>query len=130
MESTIKMIHRMIRTLSLEDMHDLANWLQAEIMIVSLEDIPVRPGREVVETRKGGGKTYRLEKIKCGKANCKCASGELHGPYWYAYYRVNGKLKSEYIGKQLPDQVDRELRDKPPDQVLRRIGAETLPGLS
>ena len=131
MESTVKMIHRMIKALSLEDMHDLAAWLQAEIMLKSLEDdIPVKDGREVVETVRGGGKTYRLERVKCGKDNCRCAGGDLHGPYWYAYYRVGGRLKSEYIGKQIPPQVEQELRGKPADQVLRRLGASELPGMA
>lgn len=68
-------------------------------------------GREVVEVRhvsklEGADATthlYQLERIRCGKAGCKCAGekGELHGPYWYAYWRENGRLKSRYVGKQL-----------------------------
>ncbi|HWL64848.1 MAG TPA: hypothetical protein VNP73_02645 [Actinomycetota bacterium] len=44
--------------------------------------------------------TYRLESVRCGKPNCKSCP---HGPYWYAYYRDGDRLKSRYIGKQLPD---------------------------
>ena len=46
--------------------------------------------------------TVVKEKVACGDASCKCASGDrqdMHGPYLYRYYRENGTMKSEYIGK-------------------------------
>jgi hypothetical protein len=36
---------------------------------------------------------------KCGKAGCRCINGELHGPYYFHFYRVNGQLKKTYIRK-------------------------------
>lgn len=42
------------------------------------------------------GVTYRLEKVRCGKAGCKSCP---LGPYWYAYYREGDKLRSRYIGR-------------------------------
>lgn len=43
--------------------------------------------------------TYRQQPVKCGKAGCtRCP----HGPYWYAYWREGGRLRSRYIGKTLP----------------------------
>ena len=46
-----------------------------------------------------GSVTYRQEMVRCGKAGCtKCP----HGPYWYAYYREEGRLRSRYIGRDLP----------------------------
>lgn len=51
----------------------------------------------------GDGRTYRQEYTKCNKAGCQsCAQLGGHGPYWYAYWRENGKLKKKYIGKNLP----------------------------
>jgi hypothetical protein len=35
--------------------------------------------------------------IRCGKKNCKCARGELHGPYFYHFVRVDGVLVKRYI---------------------------------
>jgi hypothetical protein len=35
--------------------------------------------------------------VRCGKSNCKCARGELHGPYFYHFVRVNGTLVKRYI---------------------------------
>jgi hypothetical protein len=57
---------------------------------------------EVSRTRRDSHKTYQQEMVRCGKKGCKCSRGELHGPYWYAYWSEDGKTKSEYIGKSPP----------------------------
>jgi len=43
-----------------------------------------------------------LQKVKCGNPSCRCArpGGELHGPYWYYYWKKDGKTKSKYVGKR------------------------------
>jgi hypothetical protein len=68
---------------------------------------------------KARNKRYlRLEHVKCGKKGCKkCASGELHGPYWYLYRpKRNGIGRtSEYVGKKLPHMLAKEF-DIPEDQ--------------
>lgn len=47
--------------------------------------------------------TYRRQTVKCGKRGCtRCP----HGPYWYAYWREDGRLRSRYIGKRLPEGAD------------------------
>jgi hypothetical protein len=50
----------------------------------------------------GGKVTYRLESVRCGKPNCGSCP---HGPYWYAYFREEGKQRSRYIGRELPEAV-------------------------
>lgn len=35
--------------------------------------------------------------VRCGKATCKCAGGELHGPYYYHFVRAAGKLTKRYL---------------------------------
>ncbi|NJL21072.1 MAG: hypothetical protein HC895_10040 [Leptolyngbyaceae cyanobacterium SM1_3_5] len=92
-------------TLKLEQ----AKQLQADL-IVLIEQLeqqgntpqPAPKVREVVEVRQLGDRLYQLERVRCGKAGCKCQGekGQLHGPYWYAYWRTEGKLKSRYVGKQ------------------------------
>lgn len=37
------------------------------------------------------------------------ARGKLHGPYWYSYTRVDDKVTSQYIGKNLPKDIERRL---------------------
>lgn len=85
-------------------LNELCSWLQS--CIEDELEIPQRGDREVVEQRKVKGVTYQHEKIKCGKKTCKCAKGNLHGPYWYSYSRQGGKLKTKYIGKQRPTALD------------------------
>jgi hypothetical protein len=69
--------------------------------------------------KKARNKRYlRLEHVKCGKKGCKkCASGELHGPYWYLYRpKRNGSGRtSEYVGKMLPHTLAEEF-DIPEDR--------------
>ena len=90
---------------------DQARKLYAELgaLVQALEQQPATQesveakGREVVEVQHVGDHLYQLERVCCGKTGCKCAraNGDLHGPYWYAYWRDDGKLKSRYVGKQL-----------------------------
>lgn len=36
--------------------------------------------------------------VRCGKRNCKCARGELHGPYFYRFTRDKyGRLHKQYV---------------------------------
>ena len=42
--------------------------------------------------------TIREEYVKCGKSDCP----SKHGPYYYAYWKQNEKLKKKYIGKYPP----------------------------
>ncbi len=35
--------------------------------------------------------------VKCGKPTCKCARGELHGPYYYHFVRQDRVLVKRYI---------------------------------
>lgn len=47
-----------------------------------------------------GKVTYRQERVRCGREGCtRCP----HGPYWYAYWREGGRLRSRYIGKRPPE---------------------------
>lgn len=49
----------------------------------------------------GNQVTYQLERVKCGKDNCKrCSRGPGHGPYWYAYWTERNKTRTLYIGKK------------------------------
>ena len=41
--------------------------------------------------------TVCAQMVRCGKLTCKCANGELHGPYYYSFSRHNGSLKKRYI---------------------------------
>lgn len=37
--------------------------------------------------------------VRCGKANCHCATGDLHKGYYYYIRRVNGRQRKTYVPK-------------------------------
>lgn len=39
-----------------------------------------------------------LQRVRCGKSNCKCARGETHEAHYF-FSRVNGKLTKTHICK-------------------------------
>jgi len=43
--------------------------------------------------------TIRQEYVKCGDPDCQ----KSHGPYLYAYWKQDKKLKKRYVGKNLED---------------------------
>ena len=50
-----------------------------------------------------GKVSFRQEMVRCGKEGCTTCP---HGPYWYAYWRESGRMRSRYIGKNLPERTD------------------------
>lgn len=47
----------------------------------------------------------RAERVKCGKANCKCLRGELHGVYFYRYTWDEGRRRKSYVKRSEVEQV-------------------------
>lgn len=43
--------------------------------------------------------------VRCGKASCKCARGELHGPYFYRFVWEHGKQRKRYVRKEELQQI-------------------------
>jgi hypothetical protein len=83
---------RRIRTL---DEHDLRR-----LLIFARGLLVTRHGLDQEEPGRRGKVTYRQEQVRCGRSGCtRCP----HGPYWYAYWREGGRLRSRYIGKRLPE---------------------------
>lgn len=83
---------RRIRALDEYDLRRLMIFLRG--LLVARRDEEYDPDPEA-----SGTVTYRQEEVRCGKDSCtRCP----HGPYWYAYWREDGRLRSRYIGKDLP----------------------------
>lgn len=38
--------------------------------------------------------------VTCGKPGCKCTRGDLHGPYYYRFWREDGRLRKEYVKRE------------------------------
>lgn len=100
----LREMKRLARALTRAQMSKLDDWLHT--LIQSVDEVERKRAaaerNEVVEERLIENKTYRLQGVRCGKERCKCATGELHGPYWYAYWFEQGKTRSQYVGKKLP----------------------------
>jgi hypothetical protein len=102
---TTRLLHKILREaeglsyLELVKLDEAIHRLLESRMVAETE-IRERPDREVVVRKRVGNLTYQQERVRCGKPNCKCAKGNLHGPYWYVYWSEGGKTKSMYVGKQ------------------------------
>ena len=53
------------------------------------------------------GSLYSTYK-KCGNKNCRCARGELHGPFNYLSKRVDGKTVLSFVRKADESQIIKE----------------------
>jgi Family of unknown function (DUF6788) len=96
-----------IRTAHTSELEALRNRIEAELARRELAQSEPTKNRQVVEERPASASTLRLELVKCGKERCrKCREGPAHGPYWYLYFRRNGKLTSRYIGKRIPEGLE------------------------
>lgn len=81
----------LIREIRALDAYDLRR-LQMLIRGLLVDDEPI-------EDPPMGAVSFRQQNVRCGKEGCtRCP----HGPYWYAYWREDGKMRSRYIGKELP----------------------------
>jgi hypothetical protein len=89
---------RRIRGLDEYDLRRLQILVQG-LLVARRDDLIVAP----IEPTSPGKVTYRQERVRCGKEACtRCP----HGPYWYAYWREGGRVRSRYIGKDLPGAED------------------------
>jgi hypothetical protein len=74
--------------------------------------------------------SLHLEWRRCGKANCWCTRGHLHGPYWVRRWWENGHQRKAYVPrKRVADVVVGIARWRqlhPPAWTMR----QTLVGLS
>ncbi|MGB6527894.1 MAG: hypothetical protein WBF33_07280 [Candidatus Nitrosopolaris sp.] len=62
--------------------------------------------------------TIRQECVKCGSPDCQ----NLHGPYLYAYWKQDKKLRKRYVGKNLEDfrlrKLAKEIKLRP-SQIIK-----------
>jgi hypothetical protein len=77
--------------------------------------------------------TLEVRRVKCGRSNCKCARGELHGPYTYVRTYRGGKRHRVYVrSNDVPALKEarsehKESRASSRDlmQLLRKLSQET-----
>jgi len=52
---------------------------------------------------KDGRGSLAAQYVRCGTPGCRCLRGELHGPYFYLFWREGGRLRKRYLRA---DEVD------------------------
>ena len=92
-EKTIRQVMKLIDDFTLDELLDLRFDLEEKIEGLREED-----EQSSIEQREPTI-TVREEWRKCGKAGCRCQTGELHGPYVYEYWKEEGRTRSRYVGK-------------------------------
>ena len=75
--------------------------------------------------RQGVRGSLAAEHKRCGKPNCRCALGELHGPYYYRRWRdESGMQRREYVPRNRVGVVRAALekaRANSPRELMRRL---------
>jgi hypothetical protein len=85
----------------------LAKTVAPEPINVLAKTLPIAPLHQVAKTAvpTPGHRPcwYRQRLVRCGNPRCtKCVDGPSHGPYWYALWREDGRLRSRYLGAERP----------------------------
>jgi uncharacterized protein DUF6788 len=61
---------------------------------------------------------------RCGRSNCRCAGGTLHGPYWYRHWRDGGRQRKAYVPmkelQRVADAIERYHELYPPLWPIRK----------
>ena len=48
--------------------------------------------------------SIHVQWVKCGRPNCRCNRGDPHGPYYYLFQWIGGRLRKTYVSrKRLPE---------------------------
>jgi hypothetical protein len=53
--------------------------------------------------------SLQTQSRRCGKEGCRCAAGELHGPYVYLAVRSGQRTRLLYIAADLAGEVERRV---------------------
>ena len=90
-----------IDTYSPRALQDLRNWIEELLEYrrdIDAEDIVADDGESIETVDESSDGTVVIKKVSCGKENCKCQRGELHGPYKYVVRRKGDTLEWDYRG--------------------------------
>jgi hypothetical protein len=70
--------------------------------------------------------TVHEQFVRCGKANCKCFSGELHGPYFYHFVRVDGRLTKRYLKASVVEEIREACLARQSDEKEQRKETDAI----
>lgn len=84
-----------------ESLRALSSWIEELLTYrqdVADGEISADEGESIQAVEASSEGTVVIKKVSCGKDNCKCQRGELHGPYKYVVRREGDRLKWDYRG--------------------------------
>ena len=67
----------------------------------------------------------RPQWVRCGRLGCRCARGELHGPYHYRFWREGGRLRKAYVPPAELGQVRAQCEARRQERWEHRAAWET-----
>ena len=85
---------------------------KTRLQVLSVRQLRVRRSRlaravpDVEATLRGA---VQRQMRRCGKAGCRCAEGELHGPYIYVSVRVGDRSRLLYVPTEAVEAVTRRV---------------------
>lgn len=50
--------------------------------------------------------------VRCGRVPCRCAAGGRHGPYWYLFWREDGRLRKRYVRNAEAEPLQKALAER------------------
>ena len=69
--------------------------------------------------------SLHLEWKRCGRGNCRCSRGLLHGPYLYHHWRERGRQKKAYVAMacltEVLEAIERQRAWKPKIAEILRL---------
>ena len=57
---------------------------------------------------------------RCGRKNCRCAVGPLHGPYYFRFWRQDGRLRKTYVPRDAVEAVRSQCKARQVEQKEER----------
>ncbi|MCA1700849.1 MAG: hypothetical protein LC790_18865 [Actinobacteria bacterium] len=78
----------------------------SEVSVARLRARRRRLGRAVGDPQATLRGALQRQGRRCGRASCRCAQGELHGPYWYLAVHADGGRRSVYVPAPLAGAVE------------------------
>ncbi len=91
-----------------------------------------RRARSTLELAETFHKTPALvcHTVRCGKSNCRCTTGEGHGPYWFLRWREGAQQRRRYVKQaDLPAVravVERRRAEDRAERVARALALRDL----
>lgn len=83
-----------------QSLRDLQAWIDDLLAYREEQLAAAIDADETIDTVEQTSEGTVIEKYQlCGKDNCKCVDGALHGPYRHRITYVNGETKWEYLGR-------------------------------